>query len=103
MIDSINSQMGQAAISALTTSTSEDSSSDTDTIISQIMSSGRSYSAQQIADKYGISVTDAQQVLSQIEKATAKKEASAQNTKNDIPDYPQLEESEEPATITYRV
>lgn len=99
MVDGINRQMGQSALAAL--SSSSDGSNSTDTIKSEIKSSGKSYSAQQIADEYGISLSKAQQILDEIKREG--NEGTSQNAKSDIPDSPQLEESEPPSTVTYRV
>jgi len=101
MVEGINSQMGQAALSVLAPSSSNEEN-DTSTIKSEIKSSGRSYSAQEIAEKYDISLADAQKILDEIKKEEGEKNTS-QNTKYDIPDSPQKEESEPPSTITYRV
>ena len=118
MVDGINSQMqsiGQSALAALSssagantnnTSTASSSTSSTNTaaIESEIKSSGNSYTAQELADKYGISLADAQKILNDVSKNdSSKKTDSSQNTKSDIPDSPQLEPSERPSTVTYRV
>ncbi len=105
MVEGISSgQMGRSALASISSS---NASSDTSSIKNEIKSSGQSYSAQQIASKYDISLSEAQQILSEIESENSSSQntnaSQTQNPKTDIPDSPQLEESEPPATITYRV
>ena len=74
---------GQNILSQLQSSKSK--STDTDKIKQEITKSGQTYTAQQIADKYGISEAQAEKILKEIEEAKqqAKEETKSKDKDSD--------------------